>query len=63
MWGIGLLIGMLISLGIIFSLSIDVAKGVNTVASLALIAVLMAATFFIGHRARSRWEQRSAPQS
>jgi hypothetical protein len=63
MWGIGLLIGMLISLGIIFSLSIDVAKGVNTVASLALIAVLMAATFFIGHRARSKWEQRSASQS
>ena len=56
MWGIGLLAGMLISLAIIFSLSIDVAKGVNTVVSLALIAVLMAATFWIGHRARSKWE-------
>lgn len=62
MWGIGLLVGMLLSLAIIFSLSIDVAKGVNTVVSLGLIAVLMAATFFIGHRARDRWEQRSTAQ-
>lgn len=62
MWGIGLLLGMLISLAIIFSLSIDVAKGVNTVVSLSLIAVLMAATFWIGHRARNKWEQRSAAQ-
>jgi hypothetical protein len=29
---------------------------VNTVVSLGLIAVLMAATFFIGHRARQEWE-------
>jgi hypothetical protein len=56
MWGIGLLVGMLISLAIIFSLSIDVAKGVNTVASLALIAVLMAVTFWYGHRARNKWD-------
>lgn len=56
MWGIGLLVGMLISLGIIFSLSIDVAKGVNTVVSLALIAVLMTATFWFGGRARRKWE-------
>ena len=62
MWGIGLLVGMLISLAIIFSLSIDVAKGVNTVVSLALIAVLMAATFWFGGRARKQWEQRSAAQ-
>ncbi|MDT5340714.1 MAG: hypothetical protein QOD90_6219 [Mycobacterium sp.] len=62
MWGIGLLVGTFISLAIIFSLSIDVAKGVNTVVSLALIAVLMAATFFLGHRAREKWEQRSITQ-
>lgn len=62
MWGIGLLVSMLISLVIIFSLSIDVAKGVNTVVSLALIAMLMAATFWFGGRARKRWEQRSDTQ-
>ncbi|MDT5064257.1 MAG: hypothetical protein QOK02_412 [Mycobacterium sp.] len=62
MWGIGLLVGMLVSLAIIFSLSIDVAKGVNTVVSLGLIAVLMALTFFIGHRARDKWEQRRTTQ-
>jgi len=53
---------MLISLAIIFSLSIDVAKGVNTVVSLSLIAVLMAATFWYGGRARRKWEQSSATQ-
>lgn len=62
MWGIGLLLGMLISLAIIFSLTIDVAKGVNTVVSLSLIAVLMAATFWFGGRARKKWEQRRATQ-
>jgi uncharacterized protein YacL len=62
MWGIGLLVGMLLSLAIIFSLSIDVAKGVNTVVSLCLIAVLMTATFWYGARARRRWEQSSATQ-
>jgi hypothetical protein len=62
MWGIALLVGMLISLAIIFSLSIDVAKGVNTVVSLSLIAVLMAATFWYGGRARRQWEQSSATQ-
>ncbi|MGV0809965.1 VC0807 family protein [Mycolicibacterium setense] len=54
MWGIGLLIGMLISLAIIFSLSIDVANGVNTVVSLALTALLMVATVVVGKRARAR---------
>jgi hypothetical protein len=62
MWGIGLLVGMLISLAIIFSLSIDVAKGVNTVVSLSLVAVLMTATFWYGGRARRKWEQSSATQ-
>jgi hypothetical protein len=62
MWGIGLLAGMFISLGIIFTLSIDIAKGVNTVVSLALTAVLIAATFWFGGRARRKWEQRSVTQ-
>jgi hypothetical protein len=62
MWGIALLVGMFISLAIIFSLSIDVAKGVNTVVSLSLIAVLLAATFWYGGHARRKWEQRSAAQ-
>lgn len=57
MWGIGLLIGMLISLAIIFSLSIDVANGVNTVVSLALTALLMVATVVVGKRARSEGER------
>jgi hypothetical protein len=62
MWGIGLLISMLVSLAIIFSLSVDVANGVNTVVSLSLMAVLLAATFWIGWRARVRREQRSLTQ-
>lgn len=57
MWGIGLLIGMLISLAIIFSLSIDVANGVNTVVSLAFTAVLMVATIVVGKRARAKGER------
>jgi hypothetical protein len=57
MWGIGLLIGMLISLAIIFSLSIDVANGVNTVVSLAFTALLMAATIVVAKRARAKGEQ------
>ncbi|WP_231396004.1 VC0807 family protein [Mycobacterium sp. URHD0025] len=57
MWGIGLLIGMLISLAIIFSLSIDIANGVNTVVSLALTALLMVATVVVGKRARAEGER------
>ncbi|SER68096.1 Intracellular septation protein A [Mycobacterium sp. 88mf] len=56
MWGIGLLIGMLISLAIIFSLAIDVANGVNTVVSLAFTALLMAATVVVAKRARAKGE-------
>ncbi|MBI3225980.1 MAG: hypothetical protein HYZ39_13085 [Mycolicibacterium cosmeticum] len=62
-WGVGLLLGMFLSLGIIFSLSVDVGKGVNTVASLALTGVLILITVVIAKRAASRWEQRTAPQS
>jgi membrane protein implicated in regulation of membrane protease activity len=62
MWGIGLLVGMLISLAIIFSLSVDVANGVNTVVSLALVAGLLAVTFWYGRRARDRWEQTTSLQ-
>ncbi|WP_454790393.1 hypothetical protein [Mycolicibacterium lutetiense] len=57
MWGIGLLIGMLISLAIIFSLSTDVANGVNTVVSLAFTALLMVATIVVGKRARAKGER------
>jgi hypothetical protein len=57
MWGIGLLIGTLISLAIIFSLSIDVANGVNTVVSLAVTALLMVATVVLAKRARVKWER------
>lgn len=54
MWGIGLLIGMLISLGILFSLAVDVANGVNTVVSLGFTALLMAATVVVAKRARAK---------
>ncbi|MEW2483962.1 VC0807 family protein [Mycobacterium sp. NPDC049093] len=57
MWGIGLLIGMLISLVIIFSLAIDVANGVNTVVSLAWTALLMVATVVMGKQARAKGER------
>jgi hypothetical protein len=56
MWGIGLLIGMLISLAIIFSLSVDVANGVNTIVSLAFTALLMVATIVVAKRAGAKWE-------
>ncbi|GAS95881.1 uncharacterized protein RMCC_2847 [Mycolicibacterium canariasense] len=62
-WGVGLLIGMLVSLGIIFSFSVDVGKGVNTAVSLALTGVLILVTIVIAKRAGARWEQRSATQS
>lgn len=56
MWGIGLLIGTLISLAIIFSLSVDVANGVNTVVSLAFTALMLVATVVVAKRARAEWE-------
>ncbi|ART73646.1 hypothetical protein BTO20_15765 [Mycobacterium dioxanotrophicus] len=56
MWGIGLLLGTLISLAIIFSLSVDVANGVNTVVSLAFTAVLMVVTVVMAKRARAKWD-------
>ncbi|OLP01179.1 hypothetical protein BVU76_16720 [Mycolicibacterium porcinum] len=67
MWGIGLLIGMFISLAIIFSLPTDVANGVNTVVSLAFTALLMLMTIVVAKRARAGGErlreQTQAPQS
>ncbi|NIH96433.1 VC0807 family protein [Mycolicibacterium fluoranthenivorans] len=62
-WGVGLLLGMFLSLGIIFSLSVDVGKGVNTAVSLALTGLLILATVVVAKAARSRWEQRIASQS
>ena len=63
MWGVGLLFGMLISLVIIFSLSVDVGKGVNTVVSLPLTGVLILATAVVARKARSRREQSAAALS
>lgn len=62
-WGVGLLVGMLLSLAIIFSLSIDVGKGVNSVVSLGVTGILILATVVVAKTARSRWEQRPATQS
>jgi hypothetical protein len=56
MWGIGLLLGTLISLAIIFWLSVDVANGVNTVVSLAFTAELMVVTVVMAKRARAKWD-------
>ncbi|WGI35229.1 VC0807 family protein [Mycolicibacterium aubagnense] len=58
MWGIGLIVGTGVQLVVIFSTSVDVANGVNSVFSLATTAALMTATFIISKRARGRWEER-----
>ena len=67
MWGVGLLLGMLVSLAIIFTMSVDVGKGVNTVVSLALTGLLVLATVVVAKKAQSRWstrqEQKPAPLS
>lgn len=63
MWGVGLLFGMLVSLAIIFTMSVDVGKGVNTVVSLALTGLLMLATLVVGKKAKSRREQSTTPLS
>lgn len=55
MWGVGLIIGTGVQVAIIFAASVDVANAVTTVFSLATTAVLLAATFVIGTRARRRW--------
>ncbi|MDV3126308.1 hypothetical protein M1247_15405 [Mycobacterium sp. 21AC1] len=57
MWGVGLFVGMAVSLTIIFGMSVDVAKAVDTVVSLILTAVLVAATFVVATRARARWDK------
>ncbi len=58
MWGVGLIIGTGVRVAVIFATSVDVANAVTTVFSLATTAVLLAATFVIGTRARTRWEER-----
>lgn len=67
MWGVGLLVGMFLSLAIIFSLSVDVGKGVNTVVSLALTGLLVLATAVVAKRAQTmrthREEQKTTPLS
>jgi uncharacterized membrane protein len=63
MWGVGLLVEVGIRLVVISSRSVDVANGVNSVISLAMIGLLMAATFLVSRAARARsarlGEQRS----
>jgi uncharacterized membrane protein len=57
MWGLGLLAEVGIRLAVIFSQSVDVANGVNSVISLAMIGLLMVTTFLVGRRARARRER------
>lgn len=59
MWGIGLFVEVVVRLVVISRVSVDVANGAATAISLVTLALLMAATFVIGKRARARWEQRS----
>lgn len=63
MWGVGLLLGMVVNLAIIFAMSVDVGKGVNTVVSLALTGLLVLATVVLAKKARSRREQSTTPLS
>ncbi len=62
MWGVGLLLEVAVRLVVISRVSVDVANGVTSAISWATVALLMAATFLVGHRAHARWEQRSASQ-
>ncbi|MGY4711200.1 VC0807 family protein [Mycolicibacterium sp. CBM1] len=55
-WGVGLLLGTIVSLYLIFTVSVDVAKGVNTAISLSVTGLLIAATVIIARRARARWD-------
>lgn len=56
MWGTGLLVSMGVSLTIIFTMSVDVAKAVDTMVSLTVTAALVVATFALGKRARAKWD-------
>jgi hypothetical protein len=62
MWGVGLLIEVAVRLAVISRVSVDVANGVTSIISWTTVGVLMAATFALGARAHTRWEQRSARQ-
>jgi Mg/Co/Ni transporter MgtE len=62
MWGIGLVIGMVLHLIVIFTLPVDVANAVGTAMSLVLTALFIMATVVVARRARARWEQRSLSQ-
>jgi hypothetical protein len=62
MWGIGLLIGMVLQLIVIFTLPVDVVNAVGTAMSLVLTALFIVATVVVARRARARWEQRSPSQ-
>jgi hypothetical protein len=62
MWGIGLLVGMVVHLVVIFTTSVDVANAVTTVISIVWMTGLTAATFAIGKRAKARWERMHGPR-
>jgi hypothetical protein len=62
MWGVGLLIGTLLHLIVIFTVPVDVANGLGTAMSLALTALFIVATIVVARKARARWEQRSPSQ-
>lgn len=62
MWGVGLLIGMVVHLVVIFTTSVDVANAVTTVISIVWMTALMVATFAVGKRAKTRWERLHGPR-
>ena len=62
MSGIGLLIGMVLHLIVVFTLPVDVANAAGTAMSLVLTALFVMATVVVTSRARARWEQRSPSQ-
>ena len=62
MWGVGLLIGMVVHLVVVFSVSVDVANAVTTVISIVWMAVLVVATVAIGTRAKARWARLHEPR-
>ena len=61
-WGFGLLVGMVVHLILIFTLSVDVANAAGTATSLATTALLIGVTIMVARKARARWEQRSPSQ-
>jgi len=51
-WGVGLLLGMGVSLGVIFSFCVDVAKAASTAVSLVVTGILILLTMVVARAAR-----------